>query len=77
VAPVIRLFLRPSEAVGYVIMSARLRLVDMIYGPEPPTPADRQREIEKERLQRAFASIDIDRKRSNRCYGTRNDSVEL
>jgi hypothetical protein len=63
---IVRLFWRLFEAVDYAIMSARLRLVDMIYGPEPPTPADRQREIEKERLQRAFPAIDIDRKGSHR-----------
>jgi len=65
-APVVRLFWCLFDAVDYAIMSARLRLVDMVCGPEPPTPADRQREIEKERLQRAFPSIDIDRERSNR-----------
>jgi hypothetical protein len=67
-APVVRLFWRLFDAVDYAIMSARLRLVDIIYGPEPPTPADRQREIKKERLQRAFALIDIDRKKSNRRF---------
>jgi hypothetical protein len=43
-----------------------MRLIDRVYGPEPPTLADRQREIEKERLQRAFPAIDMDRKESKR-----------
>jgi hypothetical protein len=62
----VRLLLRIVDAVANAIMSARLRIVDWIYGPEPPTPADRQRETEKGRLQRAFAQIDIDKKRSRR-----------
>ena len=63
-------FVRPLlcivDAAANAIMSARLRIVDLVYGPEPPTPADRQRETEKGRLQRAFAEIDIDKKRSRR-----------
>jgi hypothetical protein len=43
----VRLLLRIVDAVANAIMSARLRIVDWIYGPEPPTPADRQRETEK------------------------------
>jgi hypothetical protein len=62
----VRLLLRIVDAVANAIMSARLLIVDWIYGPEPPTPADRQRETEKGRLQRAFAQIDIDKKRSRR-----------
>jgi hypothetical protein len=46
----VRLLLRIVDAVANAIMSARLRIVDWIYGPEPPTPADRQRETEKGRL---------------------------
>jgi hypothetical protein len=62
----VRLLLRMVDAAANAVMSARLRIVDWIYGPEPPTPADRQRETEKGRLQRAFAQIDIDKKRSRR-----------
>jgi len=54
---VVRLFSRLFDAVDYAIISAQL-LIDGISGPEPPTPADRQREIEKERLPRAFPSIE-------------------
>ena|SRR5215472_11630004 len=54
---VLRLFWEVFDAVAYAVTSARSRLVDRICGPEPPTPADHQREIEKERLQRAFSAI--------------------
>jgi hypothetical protein len=33
----------------------------MIYGPEPPTPADLKREAEHQRLHEAFPSADIDK----------------
>jgi hypothetical protein len=58
--PIVRLFSCLFDAIDYAIMSARLRIVDWIYGPEPPTPVDRQRETEKGPLQRAFPQIDID-----------------
>jgi len=41
-APVVRLFWRLFDAVDYAIMSARLRLIDIVCGPEPSAPADRQ-----------------------------------
>jgi len=50
------------DRFDYAITSVRLRVVDWICGPDPPTAADRQREAEHERLQRAFPRIDIDRK---------------
>jgi hypothetical protein len=43
-------------------MSVRLAILDWISGPEPTTSADRQREADKNRLQRAFPAIDLDRK---------------
>ena len=55
-----RLFWRILDGVDYAIISVRLRILDWIYGPEPLTPADRQREAEHERLQRAFPEVDID-----------------
>jgi hypothetical protein len=58
----VRLFRRMLDAADYAIISVRLRLVDWIGGPELPTPADRQREAEHDRLQRAFPAIDIDHK---------------
>ena len=63
---VVYLFSRVFDAVAYAIMSARLGFVDRIYGSEPPTSADHQRETEKDRLQRAFPAIDIDRKEAKR-----------
>jgi hypothetical protein len=32
---------------------------DLIYGPEPPTSADKQREAEHEELREAFPIIDL------------------
>ena len=56
----VSLFWRILDRVDHAIMSVRLRILDWICGPEPPTGADRQREQEHERLQRAFPKIDID-----------------
>ena len=39
---------------------ARLWLFDRIAGPYPETEADRIREREKDRLQRAFPGVEID-----------------
>jgi hypothetical protein len=50
------------DRIEYAITSVRLAIVDKVYGPEPATFADRQREAEKEELKRAFAPIDLDRK---------------
>ncbi len=35
-----RLFWTTVDSVDYTIMDARLRVFDLIYGPEPATPAD-------------------------------------
>jgi len=37
---------RALDHLDYVITFARLRILDWMYGPEPPTPADQQRERE-------------------------------
>jgi hypothetical protein len=58
------------DGIGYAVTSVRLAILDWISGPEPPTPADRQREAERERLQRALPAIDLDRKRS-KCWANR------
>ncbi len=39
---------------------AKLWLLDRIAGPDPETEADRIREREKHRLQRAFPGVEID-----------------
>jgi hypothetical protein len=65
---VIRVFPRflswAIDGIGYAVTSVRLAILDWISGPEPPTPADRQREAEHEQLHRTFPEIDIDRKGS-------------
>jgi hypothetical protein len=54
------------DRIEYAVMSVRLAILDWICGPEPPTSADRQREADKDRLQRAFPAIELDRKGRNR-----------
>jgi hypothetical protein len=51
---------RALDHLDYVITYARLRILDWMYGPEPPTPADKQRERDHERLRKAFPKVDID-----------------
>jgi hypothetical protein len=55
-----RLFWEALDRVDYAVTLARCWAVDLIYGPEPPTLADRQREADYERLQKAFPVIDLD-----------------
>jgi hypothetical protein len=55
-----------ADRIEYVAMSIRLAIVDKVCGPEPPTDADQQREAEYERLQRAFPSLETDRKGQKR-----------
>jgi hypothetical protein len=59
-----RFWLWIIDRIGYPVTSMRLAIFDSICGPEPATWADRQREAEHERLQRAFPAMDLDRKRS-------------
>jgi hypothetical protein len=49
-----RLWWRAVDRVSYCIALIRLWIFDRIYGPEPPTPADLQRDADHERLVRAF-----------------------
>jgi hypothetical protein len=65
-ASLIRLFRCIIDGADYSITFLRLRILDWIAGPEPPTLADQERETDYERLQRAFPKIDIDRKTSRR-----------
>jgi hypothetical protein len=53
---------RALDRLDYLITSARLRVLDLICGPEPLTPADEQREREHDRLRKAFPKVDIDGK---------------
>jgi len=54
------LFSRALDRLDYLITYARLRVLDWVYGPEPPTPADELRERERDRLRKAFPKVDID-----------------
>jgi hypothetical protein len=51
---------RALDHLDWVITYARLRILDWIYGPEPLTPADEQRERNRDRLRKAFPKVDID-----------------
>jgi hypothetical protein len=42
-----RLFWQALDRAAYAATLARLRLVDLRYGPEPPTPADQRREAHR------------------------------
>jgi hypothetical protein len=55
-----------ADRIEYAAISVRLAIVDKVCGPQPPTHADRQREAEHGRLQRAFPSFEIDRKGQKR-----------
>jgi hypothetical protein len=42
-----RLFWEALDRVDYAVTDVKCWAVDRIYGPEPPTPADKQREAEQ------------------------------
>ena len=52
-----KLFWRAADQLDYVVTLARLRILDALAGPLPETPADRQRDRDRERLRRAFPEI--------------------
>jgi hypothetical protein len=54
-----RLFWEALDRVNYAVTLARCWAVDRIYGPEPPTPADKQREAEHKKLGEAFPMIGL------------------
>jgi hypothetical protein len=53
-----RLFWRVVDALDYFVTLMRLRNLDMLAGPEPETPADQQRERDRERIARAFPKLE-------------------
>jgi hypothetical protein len=53
-----RFFWQVVDDLDYLVTLARLRIVDAVAGPEPQTPADQQRERDREQLERAFPEID-------------------
>ena len=55
-----RLFWEALDRVDYAVTLVKCWVVDCIYGPEPPTPADLEREAEHERLREAFPVIGLD-----------------
>ena len=60
-AKLAQLFWEALDRVAYALTFARLWLFDVIHGPEPPTPADEKREADRERLQKAFPGIDLEK----------------
>jgi hypothetical protein len=55
-----RLFWVAVDRLDYAVTLARCWLVDLNYGPEPPTPADEKRGADREQLQKAFPGVDFD-----------------
>jgi hypothetical protein len=52
-----RLWWRAIDRVCGFFVLLRLSIFDRIYGPEPPTPADLQRDADHERSVRAFPTM--------------------
>jgi hypothetical protein len=53
-----KLFWRAADQLDYVVTLARLRILDAWAGHLPETPADGQREQDRERLRKAFPEIE-------------------
>jgi hypothetical protein len=45
-----RLFWEVLDRAAYLVTDTRLRLFDLIYGPEPATPAEEKREADRKGL---------------------------
>jgi len=58
-----RLFWRVVDHLDYIMTLARLRILDALAGPLPETPADRQRQWDRERIKRTFPEIEPVRSR--------------
>jgi hypothetical protein len=56
--PLRRLFWRVADHLDYLLTLAWLRILDALAGPEPDTPADQQRERDRQRIERAFPGLD-------------------
>jgi len=56
--PLRRLFWLVADHLGYLLTLVWLRIPDAVCGPEPETPADQQRERDRERIERAFPEIE-------------------
>jgi hypothetical protein len=55
-----RLFWEALDRADYAVTLVRCWAVDHVYGPEPLTAADKQREAEHGRLRQAFPMIGLD-----------------
>jgi hypothetical protein len=55
-----RLGWKALDRIDYAVTLARCWVLDRICGPEPATPADKQREAEQGRLRGAFPTIGLD-----------------
>jgi hypothetical protein len=53
-----RLFWRVADQLDYLVTPARLRILDALAGPLPETRADRQRQRDHEKIERAFPEIE-------------------
>lgn len=53
-----RFFWRIVHGLDYVLTRVRLRILDAVAGPEPETSADQQREVDRERIERASPKIE-------------------
>jgi hypothetical protein len=53
-----QLFWRVADDLDYLWTLANLRMLDALAGPLPETPADRQRQRDRETLKRAFPEIE-------------------
>jgi hypothetical protein len=56
--PLRHLYWRVADALDYLWTLATLRILDALAGPLPETPADQQRERDRERIERAFPAIE-------------------
>jgi hypothetical protein len=57
-SPVRCLCWRVIDYLDYALTLARFRILDALAGPEPETPADQRRKQDRERIERAFPSLD-------------------
>jgi hypothetical protein len=55
-----RLFWVALDRVDHAVVVSGAGLVDLIYGPEPPTPADEKRDADRKQLPKAFTGTDFD-----------------
>jgi hypothetical protein len=51
-----RILMEALDCAACALSVGRLCLFDLIHGPEPATPADKERELDHERLWKAFQS---------------------